>query len=257
MINAIKKYFTQFNTKQKLQNLEDENTTLFTALKLKEDELYIINEELNLKESQLQDKENECEALKNEKKFLINSNLWKDFYYPVKQSIECTGSTPPDYNGFLAPDYKAATGKDHYGIDLNPGWYTAIGDGVVDKVYPTNVGGGIVIRHSFDDTHDLLALYWHGKPGYMKQDKSFYIWKVGDKVTANDYVTDSSRPDKSIGTMGKHTHFELRIVPKGHKFEYYDKYRPIQALNPTAFLTLRDGVKLGDKIKKYIEYTKR
>ncbi len=168
------------------------------------------------------------------------------YVIPAKTDIELTGSTKPTYNSYLSASYFDGTGKAHYGADLVAGLYTAIGDGKVIYVNPTNVGGGIVIEHEWTDTHVLYALYWHGKP----------LHKVGDKVTANDYVTNSQQPDvKSLGSMGKHTHFELRAVPKGRGFTYNDKYRQCQAIDPFSILTLRsDTVKVGAKLQNYLAY---
>lgn len=169
----------------------------------------------------------------------------KKYYIPAKSDIELTGSTNPTYNSYLSQSYFDGEKAPHYGADLTAGMYTAIGDGVVIYVNPTNVGGGIVIRHEWTKTHDLLALYWHGKP----------LKNQGDKVTAEDYVTNSLQPDKSLGTMGKHTHFELRVVPKGRAFTYNDKYRQCQAIDPFGVLKLRSSsVKVGGKLQNYIEY---
>lgn len=168
----------------------------------------------------------------------------KNYYVPAKEYIELTGSTKPTYNGYLSASYYEGENKPHYGMDLMAGLYTAIGDGEVIYVNPTNVGGGIVIRHEWTDTHDLLALYWHGKP----------LFKTGDKVTADDYVTNSLKPDKSLGKMGMHTHFELRIVPKNHDFVYYDRFRQCQVVDPFGILKVRDRAELGEKLLKYLSY---
>lgn len=169
----------------------------------------------------------------------------KKYVIPAKSDIDLTGSVKPTYNGYLSTSYKEGEGSPHYGADLTAGLYTAIGDGTVIYVNPTNVGGGIVIRHAWTDTHDLLALYWHGCP----------LKRVGVKVTADDYVTDSLHPDKSLGKMGKHTHFELRVVPKGRAFAYNDKYRQCQAIDPFSVLCLRSpNVKVGAKLCNYLEY---
>ena len=170
----------------------------------------------------------------------------RNYVIPAKTDIELTGSTNPTYNSYLSTSYFDGTGKAHYGVDLVAGLYTAIGEGKVIYTNPTNVGGGIVIEHEWTDTHVLYALYWHGKP----------LFKVGDKVAANDYVTNSLQPDaKSLGSMGKHTHFELRVVPKGRDFTYNDKYRQCQAIDPFSVLTLRsDAVKVGTKLQNYLAY---
>ena len=170
----------------------------------------------------------------------------KNYVIPAKTDIELTGNTKPTYNSYLSTSYFDGTGKAHYGVDLTSGLYTAIGNGKVIYANPTNVGGGIVVEHEWTDTHVLYAIYWHGKP----------LFKVGDKVTANDYVTNSLQPNiKSLGSMGKHTHFELRAVPKDRGFTYNDKYRQCQAVDPFSILKLRDeSVKVGTKLKNYLAY---
>ena len=170
----------------------------------------------------------------------------KNYVIPAKTDIELTGNTKPTYNSYLSASYFDGTGKPHYGADLTAGLYTAIGDGKVIYANPTNVGGGIVVEHEWTDTHVLYAICWHGKP----------LFKVGDKVTANDYVTNSQQPDiKSLGSMGKHTHFELRAVPKGRGFTYNDKYRQCQAIDPFSILTLRNNaVRVGAKLQNYLAY---
>ena len=170
----------------------------------------------------------------------------KNYVIPAKTDIELTGNTKPTCNSYLSTSYFDGTGKPHYGVDLTAGLYTAIGDGKVIYANPTNVGGGIVVEHEWTDTHVLYAIYWHGKP----------LHKVGDKVTANDYVTNSQQPDvKSLGSMGKHTHFELRAVPKGRGFAYNDKYRQCQAVDPFSILKLRNNaVKVGAKLQNYLTY---
>lgn len=169
----------------------------------------------------------------------------KNYFIPAKTDIELTGSENPTYNSYLSTSYFNGIGKPHYGADLVAGLYTAIGAGEVIYVNPTNIGGGIVVKHEWTGTHDLWAFYWHGKP----------LFKVGDKVTEKNYVTNSLEPDKSLGSMGKHTHLELRVVPKGRAFNYNDPLRQFQVIDPFSILKLRDeSVKVGAKLKNYLAY---
>lgn len=170
----------------------------------------------------------------------------KKYFIPAKTDIELTGTVAPYFNSYLSPSYMEGTsGQLHYGMDCVPGKYTAIGKGKVEYANPYDVGGGVVIRHEWSDTHDLFALFWHGKP----------LVKVGDEVTEEVYVTDSRIPDKSIGKMGNHTHFEVRIVEKGKKFKYHDPARPCQAKDPFSLLYKRSSkVKIGDKLCKNLAY---
>jgi len=188
-------------------------------------------------------------------------NPLNKFVLPVKFSIELTGSTKPYYNSYLSPSYFKAIKKQHYGCDLTRGPYTAIGDGIVESVSKT-VGGGIVIRHNFDNDHDMFAIYWHGIPKF----------KRGSKVNEFDYITDSTKPysikeekyrfsyyygkDKIVKYMGKHTHFELRIVPKGHKWNYYDVNRAKQCIDPLLLKPRNPNIKIGQKIQNYLKYKK-
>lgn len=162
----------------------------------------------------------------------------EDYVLPAKEKIELTGTTKPYYNSFLSPSYFKGTKKSHYGVDIVSGMYTAIGNGVVDYV-DNSSGGGVVVRHELNENFDLLAIYWHGLP----------LVKVGAKVDSDTYVTNSKKPYDTIGTMGKHTHFEIRKIPKGHKFKYFDEDRPSQAIDPLKLKARNKKVSIGTKIK--------
>lgn len=169
----------------------------------------------------------------------------KTYFVPAKTDIELTGSTKPTYNGYLSLSYFEGADAPHYGMDLVAGMYTAIGSGEVIYVNPTNVGGGIVVKHEWTENHDLFALYWHGKP----------LANIGQKVSENDYLTDSRIPDASLGSLSKHTHFEIRIVEKGRPFVYNDQFRQYQAIEPMCILQLRsNSVIVGNNLKNYLAY---
>lgn len=169
------------------------------------------------------------------------------FVLPCKNYIEMTGSTGPEYNGWNVPSYEKAVGYPHSGCDIVPTDYTSIGEGKVIKVDKYSVGGLIVVELPYNATHKIIQIMYHGKP----------LKKVGDIVTSNDYITDSSKPHwDSMKGMGAHTHFELRLFPINQELKsgWWDYKRMEQSFDPLTLCEKRSAnVGIGPKMKDYIE----
>lgn len=202
--------------------------------------------ELEEKEKELTEVYADLDAINNSEDIVEDS----EWVLPCKNYIEMTGNTGPEYNGYDVPSYEAAVGHPHSGVDIVASDYTAIADGVVVRRNAHDRGGYIIVEYPYSETEKLWQIMYHGKP----------LKYVGDKVTKDDYITDSRIPDwASMDGMSAHTHFELRLVPINQGFSggdgtnwwYYKQME--QSFDPLTLCTKRHSdVLIGNRMKEYM-----
>ncbi len=157
---------------------------------------------------------------------------------------------PLKYNGITtkfgdtSSPYYSKT-KPHRGVDL--GWNSSYGGQYNTPVYAVNdgevilvgastgsgnAGNYIYIRHSFDNSYDLLSRYCHLKDNSIKV-------KKGQKVKMGEQIATMG------GTYGYavHLHYEMWKVPKSWKYNYSDRTKYV--VNPLLYTFADDGQKIG------------
>ena len=141
---------------------------------------------------------------------------------------------PLEFNGVTCKfkDTSSPYSKSNYHKGVDFGWHKyegesvyAVNDGTVLDVGKStgsgNAGNYIWIRHSFDNTSELISRYCHLKTDSIKV-------KKGDKVSRGQQIASMGN------TFGYATHLhELWKVPKNYKFNWNDRLKYI--VNPLDY----------------------